>query len=131
MSVSVLITTCYCMHTDDFNKSSEIVDICIYILFIISYVSHILLDILWKLRSSLTLLANGNYLLGYRARLTCSPNLIWETLIKVAYFVLLTYDSYTKSTGVLFHLKNWDKLKFSDLNTFWKHASGDVSEKLT
>ena len=45
-SVSVLIITCYCMHTDDFNKSSKIVDICIYILFIISYVLHILLNIL-------------------------------------------------------------------------------------
>ena len=45
-SVIVLIITCYCMHTDDFNKSSKIVDICIYILFIISYVSHILLNIL-------------------------------------------------------------------------------------
>ena len=45
-SVSVLIITCYCMHTDDFNKSSKIVDICIYILFIISYVLRILLDIL-------------------------------------------------------------------------------------
>ena len=45
-SVSVLIITCYCMHTDDFNKSSKTVDICIYILFIISYVLRILLDIL-------------------------------------------------------------------------------------
>ena len=45
-SVSVLIITCYCIHTDDFNKSSKIVDICIYILFIISYVLRILLDIL-------------------------------------------------------------------------------------
>ena len=45
-SVSVLIITCYCMYTDDFNKSSKIVDICIYILFIISYVFCILLDIL-------------------------------------------------------------------------------------
>ena len=44
--VSVLIITCYCMHTDDFNKSSKIVDICIYILFIISYVLRILFDIL-------------------------------------------------------------------------------------
>ena len=44
-SDSILIT-CYCMHTDDFNKSSKIVDICIYILFIISYVLRILLDIL-------------------------------------------------------------------------------------
>ena len=44
-SVSVLIITCYCMHTD-FNKSSKTVDICIYILFIISYVLRILLDIL-------------------------------------------------------------------------------------
>ena len=35
-SVNVLIITCYCMHTDDFNKSSKIVDICIYVLFIIS-----------------------------------------------------------------------------------------------
>ena len=35
-SVIVLIITCYCMHTDDFNKSSKIVDICIYVLFIIS-----------------------------------------------------------------------------------------------
>ena len=34
------------MHTDDFNKSIEIVDICIYNLRMISYVSHILLDIL-------------------------------------------------------------------------------------
>ena len=61
------------MHTDDFNKSSKIVDICIYILFIISYVLRILLDILWKLRSSLTLSANGNYLQGYHARLTSFP----------------------------------------------------------
>ena len=45
-TVIVLIITCYCMHTDDFNKSSKIVDICIYILFIISYVLRILLDIL-------------------------------------------------------------------------------------
>ena len=45
-SVSVLIITCYCMHTDDLNKSSKIVGICIYILFIISYVLRILLDIL-------------------------------------------------------------------------------------
>ena len=45
-SVIVLIITCYCMHTDDFNKSSKIVHICIYILFIISYVLCILLDIL-------------------------------------------------------------------------------------
>ena len=45
-SVIVLIITCYCMHTDDFNKSSKIVDICIYVLFIISYVLRILLDIL-------------------------------------------------------------------------------------
>ena len=45
-SVSVLIITCYCMHTDNFNKSSKIVDICMYILFIISYVLRILLDIL-------------------------------------------------------------------------------------
>ena len=44
-SVIALIITCYCMHTDDFNKSSKIVDICIYILFIISYVLRILLDI--------------------------------------------------------------------------------------
>ena len=81
------------MHTDDFNKSSETVDICMYILFIISYVSYILLDISWKLRSSLTLPASGNYLLGYHARLTSSPTLICETLINVAYFVLLTgYD---------------------------------------
>ena len=48
------------MHTDDFNKSSKIVDICIYILFIISYVLRILLDILWKLQSSRTLPTNGN-----------------------------------------------------------------------
>ena len=41
------------MQTDDFNKSSKI---CIYILFIISHVSHILLDILLKPPSSLTLL---------------------------------------------------------------------------
>ena len=73
---------CYWMHTDDFNKSSKIVDIFIYILFIISYVSHILLDILWKLLSSPTLSVNGNYLLGYHARLTCSLTLICETLIK-------------------------------------------------
>ena len=45
-SANVLIITCYSMHTDDFNKSSKIVDICIYILFIISYVLRILLDIL-------------------------------------------------------------------------------------
>ena len=45
-SVIVLIITCYCMHTDDFNKSSKIVDIFIYALFIISYVLRILLDIL-------------------------------------------------------------------------------------
>ena len=44
-SVIVLIITCYCMHTDDFNKS-KIVDICISSLFIISYVLCILLDIL-------------------------------------------------------------------------------------
>ena len=53
------------MHVDDFNKSSKIVEICIYILFIISYVSHIMLDILWKLRLLLTLSAKGNYLLRY------------------------------------------------------------------
>ena len=45
-SVSVLIITCYCMNTDEFNKSSKIVDTCIYILFIVSYVLRILLDIL-------------------------------------------------------------------------------------
>ena len=43
--VNVLIITCYCMHTDDFQKSSKIVDICICI-FIISDVLRILLDIL-------------------------------------------------------------------------------------
>ena len=59
------------MHTDDFDKSSKISDICINILFII-YVSHILLDILWKIRSSRTLSSNDNYLLGYHARLTFS-----------------------------------------------------------
>ena len=37
---------CYWMHTDDSNKNRKFVDICIYILFIISYISHILLDIL-------------------------------------------------------------------------------------
>ena len=45
-SVIVLIITRYCMHTVDFNKSSQTVDICIYILFIISYILRILLDIL-------------------------------------------------------------------------------------
>ena len=45
-AVIVLIIICYCMHTDDFNKSCKAVDICIYILFIISYVLRILLDIL-------------------------------------------------------------------------------------
>ena len=45
-SVIVLIITCYCMHTDDLNKSSQSVDIYIYILFIISYVLRNLLDIL-------------------------------------------------------------------------------------
>ena len=45
-SVSVLIITCYFMHTNDFNKSSKIVDFANYILFIISYVLRILLDIL-------------------------------------------------------------------------------------
>ena len=45
-SVIVLIITSYCMYTDDFNKSSQTVDICIYLLFIISYVLHNLLDIL-------------------------------------------------------------------------------------
>ena len=59
------------MHTDDFNKSSKIVDICIYILFIISYVLHILLDILWKLRSSLTFSAKGDYLLDYNFQKRC------------------------------------------------------------
>ena len=44
-SVSVLIITCYFMHTNDFNKSSKIVDFSNYILFI-SYVLRILLDIL-------------------------------------------------------------------------------------
>ena len=44
-SVSVLIITCYYMHSDDFNKSSKTADICIYILFILSYVLRILLDI--------------------------------------------------------------------------------------
>ena len=44
-TVIVLIFTCYCMHTDDFNKSKN-VDICIYILFTISYVLRILLDML-------------------------------------------------------------------------------------
>ena len=43
--VNVLIITCYCTHTNDFQKSSKIVDICIYI-FIISDVIRILLDIL-------------------------------------------------------------------------------------
>ena len=33
-SVSVLIITFYCMHTDDFNKSSKIVDI----IYILSYI---------------------------------------------------------------------------------------------
>ena len=56
---------------DDFNKSSKIVDICIYILFMVSYVSHILLDILRMLWSSLTLSANGNYLLGYNFQKRC------------------------------------------------------------
>ena len=59
-SVIVSIITCYCMHNDDINKGSKIVDICIYILFIISYVLRNLLDILLKLRSPLTLSANGN-----------------------------------------------------------------------
>ena len=45
-SVSVLIITCYFMHTNDFHKSSKIVDFANYILFIISYVLRILLDIL-------------------------------------------------------------------------------------
>ena len=48
------------MHTNDFNKSSKIVDICIYVLFIISYVLRIVLDVLLKLQSSRTLSANGN-----------------------------------------------------------------------
>ena len=62
------------MHIDDFNKSSKIVDIFIYILFIISYVSHILLDILRKLRSSLTS-ANGNYLLDDNFQQRCLHSL--------------------------------------------------------
>ena len=45
-STIVLMITCYCMHTDEFNKSSQTGDICIYILFIISYVLRNLLDIL-------------------------------------------------------------------------------------
>ena len=66
---------CCWMQTDDLNKSSKIVDIFIYILFIVSYVSHILLDILWKLQSSLTLSANGNYLLGYNFQQRCLHSL--------------------------------------------------------
>ena len=111
---------CYWMHTDDFNKSSKMFDICINILFIISYVSHILLDILWKLRSTLTLSVNSNFLLGYHASLTSSPTQICKTLIRLR-ILYYWHDSYTKITGVLFSYwpsKNWDNLKFVDLNTF-------------
>ena len=67
------------MQTDDLNKSSKIVDIFTYILFIVSYVSHILLDILWKLQSSLTLSANGNYLLDYNFQQRCLHSLqLWS-----------------------------------------------------
>ena len=92
------------MHTDDFNKSSKIVDICIYILFIISYVLHILLDILRRLRSSLTLSAKGNYLLGYNFQQRCLnlSNLDLWNANKVACFILMTNDSYAEIRGILF-----------------------------
>ena len=67
---------CCWMQTDDLNKSSKIVDIFTYILFIVSYVSRILSDILWKLQSSsLTLSANGNYLLDYNFQQRCLHSL--------------------------------------------------------
>ena len=57
------------MHTDDFNKSSKIFDICIYILFIISFTYSVRYFV--KASVSPTMSAINNYLLGCNFQQCC------------------------------------------------------------
>ena len=99
----------------------KIVDIYIYILFLISSVSHILLDILWKIPPSLTLSANGNYMLGYNFQQRCLHPVQLRLYVLYYWHDMIHMRKSGAYYSVIDHLKNWDRLKFgekADLNAF-------------
>ena len=116
--MSVLVITYYCMYTHNFNKSSKIVGICIYILFIISYVLRILLDICESFgpHKRCQLKVMNCYAITFNNFVYILSNLdLWKAN-KYACFVLSTWhDSYAKIRDVLFSCWPSKKLRETEV----------------